>query len=130
MLHTAFENVDEPFGLDEIESAYNIFFQKRKTKKAVVEALKPKTVFDMSVLPKESKEDLQNELENIIRKETLAKEYQKNLQEYQRQLKMKEESDKRLKKLKEELELYEKVEKPDPSYKEQQEKEKNSLKKQ
>ena len=81
----------------------------------------------MSILPKESKENLQKSLEDVIRKETLAKEYQKNLNEYNRQVKMKADSDVRLKKLKEEYQKYSSVEKPDPAYKEKQESEKETV---
>ena len=52
--------------------AYKYFYQKRKEKKAFVENLKPRAVFDMSILPEESKENLQKSLEDVIRKETLA----------------------------------------------------------
>ena len=86
-LKTAFANISDPFGLDEIDMAYKYFYQKRKEKKAFVENLKPRAVFDMSILPEESKESLQKSLEDVIRKETLAKEYQKNLNEYNRQVK-------------------------------------------
>ena len=96
-LKTAFANISDPFGLDEIDMAYKYFYQKRKEKKAFVENLKPRAVFDMSILPEESKESLQKSLEDVIRKETLAKEYQKNLNEYNRQVKMKADSDVRLK---------------------------------
>ena len=107
--------------------AYKYFYQKRKEKKAFVENLKPRAVFDMSILPEESKENLQKSLEDVIRKETLAKEYQKNLNEYNRQVKMKADSDVRLKKLKEEYQKYSSVEKPDPDYKEKQESEKKQF---
>lgn len=126
-LKTAFANISDPFGLDEIDMAYKYFYQKRKEKKAFVENLKPRAVFDMSILPEESKESLQKSLEDVIRKETLAKEYQKNLNEYNRQVKMKADSDVRLKKLKEEYQKYSSVEKPDPDYKEKQESEKKQF---
>lgn len=126
-LKTAFANISDPFGLDEIDMAYKYFYQKRKEKKAFVENLKPRAVFDMSILPEESKENLQKSLEDVIRKETLAKEYQKNLNEYNRQVKMKADSDVRLKKLKEEYQKYSSVEKPDPDYKEKQESEKKQF---
>ena len=126
-LKTAFANISDPFGLDEIDMAYKYFYQKRKEKKAFVENLKPRAVFDMSILPEESKENLQKSLEDVIRKETLAKEYQKNLNEYNRQVKMKADSDVRLKKLKEEYKKYSSVEKPDPDYKEKQESEKKQF---
>lgn len=126
-LKTAFANISDPFGLDEIDMAYKYFYQKRKEKKAFVDNLKPRAVFDMSILPEESKENLQKSLEDVIRKETLAKEYQKNLNEYNRQVKMKADSDVRLKKLKEEYQKYSSVEKPDPDYKEKQESEKKQF---
>lgn len=56
-LKTAFANISDPFGLDEIDMAYKYFYQKRKEKKAFVENLKPRAVFDMSILPEESKEN-------------------------------------------------------------------------
>lgn len=126
-LHKAFENVPEPFGLEEIENAYDYFYKQRKEKKAVVEALKSKAVFDMSDLPEESKEELDMALENVIRNETLAKEYQKNLMEYQRQLRMKEQSDSNYQKMKENYQAYATVKKPDPKYKTKQEKEKKQF---
>ena len=126
-LKTAFANIPDPFGLDEIDMAYKYFYQKRKEKKAFVENLKPRAIFDMSILPEESKENLQKSLEDVIRKETLAKEYQKNLNEYNRQVKMKADSEARLKKLKEEYQKYSSVEKPDPDYKEKQESEKKQF---
>ena len=33
-LKTAFANISDPFGLDEIDMAYKYFYQKRKEKKA------------------------------------------------------------------------------------------------
>ena len=76
-LKTAFANISDPFGLDEIDMAYKYFYQKRKEKKAFVENLKPRAVFDMSILPEESKE--RTERLDAYQKQQISYNNKKNL---------------------------------------------------
>lgn len=68
--------------LDDLQAIYTDVYAARKVRKQDLAEIKEKAKFDDSILPTESKETLQKQLEELAVSENSAREYQQKLSEY------------------------------------------------
>lgn len=97
---------DEEFGLQAITSAYDDFFENRKTAKKELEFLKHKLERFPTSAPKKTTIEIQAELEEIMRKEGAVKTFKEAVKLYEMSKKQHEDALKNIKALQEKFDGY------------------------
>lgn len=100
--------------LEHLKEAHAIEMEKRKELRAQEKVLSAKINIDSSVLPKESKEELQNKLEGLMKKELKMADYKKQLSDYQMALNAITTAKEKEKTLKEQIQAMKDIIVPDP----------------
>ena len=112
------------FGIDEMTDAYKKAFDERRIKNGLVKNLITKAEFDQKTLPKESKDDLYDQLTKIGKVEADMANYQKQMKFYIDSVKKNEIAISKKKELENALAAYTDFQKPDESVKKQAEEDK------
>lgn len=100
--------------LEHLKEAHAVEMEKRKELRAQEKVLSAKINIDSSVLPKESKEELQNKLEDLMKKELKMADYKKQLSDYQMALNAITTAKEKEKTLKEQIQAMKDIIAPDP----------------
>ncbi len=115
------------YSLSDISDIYDNVFATRRVRKKDLAEVKEKAKFDTALLPQETLKELDAKLEDIAKKEALAQDYNKRLNQYNNSLENYNRANNRKKFLEEELKKYESVSAPDKKVLEEAESDKKKF---